>query len=136
MVRTTQRRFSSWRCPVWSRTSKLSSQMMPPIVRAWIAGEHAWTDAAIRMQSPRPPGAMRALGDAYQEGKLSIDELRKREVETAMADSVCYRSTGIGESLAAARERAEQIVLARSQDKAQALRYSLDNAIVRAKGLL
>jgi len=83
-----------------------------------------------------PRAAMRALADQFHEGRLNIDELRRVEIDTAMADAHCYQVTGIGELLVTVRERAERVVLSREQDKAQARRLSLDNAVARAQAML
>jgi hypothetical protein len=83
-----------------------------------------------------PRQAVGVLADGAREGRLTMDELRKAEIATAIADATCYRSAGLIELSAAARERAERAVLARAQDSARGLRHALDQAVARAGALL
>jgi hypothetical protein len=79
---------------------------------------------------------MNALANDFHAGRLSLEDLRKQEIETAVADTACYVSTGLTEVLAAARERAERAVLARAAGTGEQLRSSLDNALARAETVL
>jgi hypothetical protein len=84
----------------------------------------------------QPAEAMNALANDFHAGRLSLEDLRKKEIETAVADTACYLSTGLTEVLAAARERAERAVLARAAGTGEQLRSSLDNALARAETVL
>jgi len=84
----------------------------------------------------QPMEAMNALANDFHAGRLNLEDLRKQEIETAVADTACYASTGLTEVLAAARERAERAVLAQAAGTGEQLRSSLDNALARAETVL
>lgn len=67
-----------------------------------------------RVSYSQPAEAMNALAHDVHAGRLSVEDLRKKEIETAVVDTACYLSTGLIEVLAAACERAERAVLARA----------------------
>jgi len=106
-----------------------------PAVRAGLDG---WRGCMARSgyAYAQPRAAMSVLADAFHAGKLGVDDLRKAEIDAATADSTCYQAAGIRAVLAAARERAEQLVLAQAQDKAQGLRHAIDDAVARAETLI
>jgi hypothetical protein len=80
------------------------------------AGLARWHDcmAARGYSYSQPAEAMNALAHDVHAGRLSVEDLRKKEIETAVVDTACYLSTGLIEVLAAACERAERAVLARA----------------------
>lgn len=76
------------------------------------------------------------LADEYHAGKLSLDELRAKEVAVGTADAECFVATDLGRSRRAAESRTEEELLAQNSEKFVAMKGARDDAIVRAEAVL
>jgi hypothetical protein len=72
----------------------------------------------------------------FHAGKLTLDTLREREIEIAVADADCFVETGLGPARRAAHERAEREVVRDGQDQLSAIKRNQQLALARAATVL
>ena len=73
---------------------------------------------------------------AYHDQKLSLDELRTRELKLATIEASCFRETQLDTRTASARARLERTVLENSSDVVQGIQDAQQRALARASELL
>jgi hypothetical protein len=99
---------------------------------------HTWRSCmhARGLDDDQPAAAAARLASEYHGGKLSLDELRTREVAVATADTECFVAAGLERARQAAESRAEAEVLDENRDKLVAMQRARDEALTRAETVL
>jgi hypothetical protein len=99
----------------------------------YLAGLRRWRQCMLERNHPYPlPGAAEvALEGEFREGRLSLDELRVKEVDVALVDASCYVSAG----LVNARLEIERDIVARNADRIRAYLASRERALQRSERL-
>jgi len=99
---------------------------------------HTWRSCMHErgFDDDQPQAASSRLAGEYHGGKLSLDELRTREVAAATADTECYVAAGLERARQAAESRAEAAVLDENREKLVAMQHARDEAIERAETVL
>jgi hypothetical protein len=99
----------------------------------YLAGLRRWRQCMLERNHPYPlPGAAEvALEGEFRQGKLSLDELRVKEVDVALVDASCYVSAG----LVKARFEIERDIVARNADRIRTYLASREKAVRRSEGL-
>jgi hypothetical protein len=111
------------------------------------AAESAWVDPSFRAAVERwrdcmskrgfthsePQAAANELADAFQEGRLTLEALRTREIEVATADAICYTQNELEASYKAARARSEAKIEERHRGALEAVVALQGEALERAR---
>lgn len=84
----------------------------------------------------QPASATTRLAGEYHAGKLSLDELRAREVAVATADAECFVAADLRSSRQTAEAQAEEELLAQNSEKLLAMKRERAEAIERAETVL
>ncbi len=73
------------------------------------AGIERWRECMAKrgLNYSEPGAAVEELTEAFHNGQLAFDDLRKREIEVAAADATCYGEAGLDSLLQGALARAE-----------------------------
>jgi len=85
---------------------------------------------------PRPGAAAVDLGRELHAGKISLEELRPKEIAIATADAECFGQTGLVEVRATVQQRVEQDLAARYGDTLAAYEQMMTNALHHASQVL
>jgi hypothetical protein len=99
---------------------------------------HTWRSCMHErgFDDDQPAAAATRLASEYHGGKLSLDELRTREVAVATADTECFVAAGLERARQAAESRAEAEILDENREKLVAMQHARDEAIKRAETVL
>lgn len=78
----------------------------------------------------------KALARDYRAGKLTLEQLREREIAAATADAECFAEAGVGAARRAAQESVEPKLVAEKQARLAKLKSAQLDALARAEALV